>query len=183
MFFKNQKTKKMGYHDYYLQLSNKELEGEYIEVEKDFRKQGVGELLRLASIIEMNANNLDKMTLFSFAEAVKFHALYGFYPNAKSSETITSILTEIIEQNKFQDLTCIASNMLDNINARGLKFLKPETQQKFNDFLAGFIARCPASDVPVLSKGINMILTKEKIKSNADFYNNLFEKHKINFQI
>lgn len=180
---KNLQNKEMGYHDYNLLLADKELEGDYIEVKEFARKRGFGGLLRLASIIEMKANNLNKITLHSRPEAVKFHAHYGFYPDAKAPGTIRSILEDINLDDKFEDLSSQASELLEYLNSGNVDISSPDNLRRVNKFLAVFIDRCPAYKSPGFSKGLNMILTEEKLKANSDFYNNLFEKHKINFEV
>lgn len=171
------KNNEFGYHDYYLRLSSNELEGEYIKVHAPVRRKGLGELLRLASIIEMKANNLNKITLFSMPEAVKFHRHYGFQPDVKSKINAGTILSEIISDDMYDDFTAQALKLLDKL------YSKDNSLDEFNLFLAQYIDRCPVEDFPVFTKGINMILPAHKIKSNSDFYNERFEKHKINFQV
>lgn len=174
---KSLKNNLLGTYDFDLLLDKKELQGEYIKVIETVRKHGLGELLRLASIIELKANNLNKMTLFSLPEAVKFHRHYGFQPDVKSKNTARLILSEIIETDMYDDFTKKAQNLLECENKKEL-FL-----EGFNSFISEFIDFCPVEDFPIFSKGMDMILPAHKIKSNSDFYNERFEKHKINFQV
>lgn len=178
--FKSQKNKKLGYHDYKLLVNCGFLEGDYIEVDKHVRNKGIGEVLKLASLIEMKKNNLDKMTLYSLPEAIKFHAKFGFVPDINSTAPIPLILSEIKETNLFKDLSAQASGLLDSISA---EFINYNNLEKVNNFLTQYINRCISENKPVFNKKICMVLTKDRINSNADFYNNLFEKHGINFNV
>lgn len=179
---KNLKHQELGRHEYNLRLQSREFSGEYVEVYPPFRNQGLGELLKLSSIIEMKANNLDKITLYSLPEAIKFHAKFGFTPNIKSSEPISLILKDITEKKQFPDLSGQAAVMLKNMSGN-FHLLQKEELKNINSFLSTYIKRCLAWNMPVFNTKIAMILTDESINKNADFYNKLFEKHEINFRV
>ena len=44
----------------------------------DPRKEGLGELLNLAALIEFHKNNLNRFKVFSLKESIQFYARYGF---------------------------------------------------------------------------------------------------------
>lgn len=179
---KNLKKQECGRHEYKLWLQNREFSGEYIEVYPPFRNQRLGELLKLASIIEMKANNLDKITLYSLPEAIKFHAKFGFTPNIKSSDPISLILKEITEKNQFSDLSEQSLQMLKGLSGK-FHLISGDEMKNINNFFSVYIKRCISENTPVFNKKIAMILTEKSINKNADYYNNLFEKHEINFKV
>lgn len=178
--FKSPCNKQLGYHDYKIHLNNKFLEGEYIEVDKRMRNKGIGEVLKLASLIEMKKNNLNKMILYSVPDAIKFHAKFGFTPDIVYVAPVPLILKGVKENRIYKDLSARASALLDRISA---EFINKDNLKKANELLLEYIDRCLQDNTPVFNRKINMVLTKEKINSNAEFYNNLFEKHGINFKI
>lgn len=178
--FKSPRNKQLGYHDYKIHLYNKFLEGEYIEVDKRMRNKGIGEVLKLASLIEMKKNNLNKMTLYSVPDAIKFHAKFGFTPDIGYVAPVPLILKGIKENCIYKDLSERASALSDRISA---EFINEDNLKGVNELLTEYIDRCLLDNTPIFNRKINMVLTKEKINSNADFYNNLFEKHGINFKV
>lgn len=178
--FKSLWNKQLGYHDYKINLTNNILEGEYIQVEKKKRHKGIGEILKLASLIEMKKNNLDKMTLYSVPDAIKFHAKFGFTPDINYTAPIPLLLKGIKENTLYNDLSIQACELLERIS---VEFINKDNLKKVNELLIEYINRCLKDNTPVFNRKINMVLTKEKINSNAEFYNTLFEKHGINFTI
>ncbi len=178
--FKSMRAKQLGYHDYKLLVNSGFLEGDYIEVDKHVRNKGIGEVLKLASLIEMKKNNLNKMTLYSVPDAIKFHAKFGFTPDIGYVAPVPLILEGIKENRIYKDLSERASALSDRISA---EFINEDNLKGVNELLTEYIDRCLQDNTPIFNRKINMVLTKEKINSNADFYNNLFEKHGINFKV
>ena len=178
--FKSMRAKQLGYHDYKLLVNSGFLEGDYIEVDKRMRNKGIGEVLKLASLIEMKKNNLNKMTLYSVPDAIKFHAKFGFTPDIGYVAPVPLILKGIKENRIYKDLSERASALSDRISA---EFINEDNLKGVNELLTEYIDRCLLDNTPIFNRKINMVLTKEKINSNAEFYNNLFEKHGINFKI
>lgn len=179
---KSLRKKQKGYHDYKLSLKNKTFIGEYIEIDKDKRNKGLGESLKLASIIEMNANNLNKMSLYSLPEAIKFHSKFGFMPDIKNTMSLKSIFKEIVERNEFKNISDKAARILEALS-ENIYPVPAGNLEKYNNVLAVYIKRCITENRPIFDKKINMVLTKDKIKAHSDFYNKLFEKHGINYRI
>ena len=86
----------LGHHEYY--ISEKVIDGDYMEVDYKYQGNGLGELLRLASLMMCKENNLDGIKLESLSTAMPFHLKYRFKPYFPpyKQETISNLLQNII---------------------------------------------------------------------------------------
>ena len=181
----NKRGKIIGSHTYKLHKLTSTLDGGCIETMSDYRDKGIGEIMRLVSIMQMDANNLNKTDIWSKPQAVLFHFKYGLRPNFSENEDIEQVLSFIssnensvkgfadkakilLETVKNQDCLSYNKNLIAEIN----KFVTYYIQQnKQRWYLAKF-----AEDIP-------MTLNYPSIKRSACFYNNLFKKHGIDYKV
>lgn len=178
---KSLRNQELGTHDYNLFTDSKELDGEIMEVKSFARNRGLGEILRLASIMEMKENNMKRIGLVSLSEAVKFHAKYGFDAKLADPAKIITILWDIKKQYKFTEFENKATQFLKDIFNDSSWHYEQEKINNINAFISDCIRR--SDEPPVFSNTISMVLTEEKVNANADFYNELFKSHKIDYKI
>lgn len=161
-----------------------------IEIERPFRKNFLGELLRLVSVIEMLENGKDEIEIASKPSAIYFHSKYKFEPSIK----MFSIRDEAL-------LSCIKNQCNDMQQEReeavsimaGIKGLRTiEEERNYCKIVSSFIKRY-INKVLALPKerqvfypfdyGFNMKLLKTTVQNNAKFFNELYKKHGINYRI
>lgn len=161
-----------------------------INVERKYRNNFVGELLRLVSIIELFENNKEEIEIASKPSAIYFHSKYKFEPDIRMFSSRDNAL-----------MSCIKNECSDMVKERAeaitimekIKQLKtPEENRNFckivNEFIKKYITK-----VLSLSKerqvfypfdyGFNMKLLKTSILENAKFFNEMYRKHGINYKI
>lgn len=163
---------------------------------KQYRGKGFGIILHLNNIIEMFENNLQKIRLFSLGQSVLFHAKCGFEPDISSPYTMEYVIFDISAKdchdmpeiketvkkaNNFANKLIKAKNHPDKYkvdckegNAIIKEYLDIITKKKLSSqerALYGF------------DSGFPMVLTKEKILENKDFFNGLFKKFGIDYEV
>ena len=86
-----------AYNTFNIDNSNKVLNGYWMRVVDPLEQQkhGYGEVLRLASIIDLMENNLKKIAIFSRNEAILFHYKYKFRPVLSGKDECMDVLNEI----------------------------------------------------------------------------------------
>ena len=186
-------------HTYIINKEPKLFEGLSINTHKEARAHGYGEILRLISIIHMKENNLVKNTIDALSNAIPFHFKYGFRPDFSGHadfkqpfkkreyfdpiEYIRETLSLLITDKK-------AKKSFIN-NAKHLKSVFEENEAlKSNeismlDSLVYHFIRKHESDwnAHLLIDGLPMRLEMKNIEKNAKFYNQLFKKHGIDYEI
>lgn len=110
---------KLAFHNYDVYNMVGEMDGSYMQTELPYRHHGLGEILRLASIIEMKENNINKMTIFSMPEAIKFHYKYGFRPNIGISSDIMKTLNFLLMKCPDESFKNQAKVILNTVYANG----------------------------------------------------------------
>ncbi len=175
-------NKKIAYNNYDVYNLLGEIYGTYMHSLPNRRHQGLGEILRLASIIEMKENDSYKMNIFSLPEAIKFHHKYGFRPNVEKDSDIIEILKMLESQNYEDSFSTQAKDLLDDIYNNGC--LDASIRHKLNGILDNYIkSHRIIAGSKLFGEGVDMVLTKNDVQSNANFYNKLFAKHKIDYKV
>lgn len=161
-----------------------------MQVSQDFRHRNLGELLHLAGIINMLENNLPHIKLYSKENAVYFHSKYQFEPDIVRFSERDNALNTIAQDTtiEIQDIVRKAKDLIKKIALDDT----PEAQRQFCKE-ASKIAASYINAIQKLSgttyqqhpfkNGFDMILTKLKIKEHSSFFNELFQKHHIDYQI
>ena len=183
-FITDKDNNKLGYHEYY--ISNGLLDGDYMEVYHRYQGKGLGELLRLASIMMFKENNLNTMTLTSMNSALPFHIKYKLKPDMEAHTDTSEDILKMILINKVtsKDFKNKASGLLDNVwlmhTARaGDKYL-----EDLSDFITQYVIQNRKRwDDANFRLNVPLLLDSKTIKHNADFYNKLFKKHDIDYKI
>lgn len=188
----NHSGKTLAYDNFVISLPTSRIEDFFMRVNHDLCQTGarLGETLRLASIIELIGNNLDKIKLYSKDTAVLFHSKYGFEPKIKSFDERNMLLKKLSKLNspEYKDLNEQAKDLIKRID---LDAIYPEKQRMYcveasflgKDYIEKLLKNGTQGDSTPFLYGMNMELTRNKIIRNKEFYNDLYKKHGIDFQI
>ncbi len=177
-----------------LKIDNENLDmiGFNIVTEPEYRRKNFrfGEILRLASVIEMLENKSKSIKIVSKNNAIYFHAKYKFIPNFKDFKVRDDFLSDISKDKSysFKDLRFEAFHFIKIIKDYKQNSEKQrEITKQVNNLVERYINRAlkehdPQKNHP-LSYPMDMILQKDSVIKNKDFYNALFEKHSIDYKI
>lgn len=190
----------VGYNTFSIAKKDFVLNGNSMQVNKELQKKyGYGEVLRLASIINLLENSLDKISIFALTEAIPFHHKYKFKPNIplrkdeiedllikisrqrnpklqQHSQTAKGILNELIYYN-FGMSNNKYANLTKKINLLVSNYLK--TTEKNNLAWESSISTSGVS----FRTDIEMDLDRNSIYKNKDFFNEKFLAHGIDYKI
>lgn len=168
------------------------LYGDYIKVPEPMQRRGLGTVLHLTKIIEMMENDFSTIKIQSMNTAVLFHAKFGFRPDIKDFKEAQNALIAVSRTGFLsEDLIDVASQAYEQTPFADEK----EYIERANKIFDKFLKICSASkeidpddiyfpDDPFDQNFMyNMKLTRQDVINNKDFYNNLFKKYKIDYQI
>lgn len=192
----NRLKKVLGYEEIKINPEHKMISGKYIEVSPEYRAEGkrkghkFGEILRLSSVMTMMENNLDSINIFSRGPAVFFHSKYKFEPDISDYFDRNKFLDAVIKDKSkgFEDLVEKAKI----IRAKTHDFHSTSNEshkltEQTNILAKEYIQRALKEEKPQISHllyaGMDMKLTKETVLKEKDFFNALFEKHGIDYEI
>lgn len=190
---KNALNHKFGKEIISMDNNNKAMNGFDIIVEPAYRKKGynLGELLRLFSVMEMHKNKSPFIKIYSKDTAIYFHSKYKFIPCNRTFTDRNRMLNSMANDSsaEFSDLALKAENL-----AKLAKTYKNDAEKQralcidTNNLAIEYINRAMEKEKKPNIKhsffyGMDMILTRENLEKNKDFYNKLFEKHGIDYQI
>ncbi len=184
----------LGKEELSLNDDNGKMIGLGISVMNKYRDNGekpgyrLGEILRLASIIEMRENKKNHFKIYSKNSAVYFHSKYKFSPNITSFDERDAALSSIIanDTTSTSDLTELAVDIKKRLHKNNSQDAQIEINKITNVLVKTYIDRVLSLGKDVFklhpfSKGFDMILTRKILTQNRDFYNNLFKKHGIDY--
>lgn len=183
----NRVGKELGYEVLRLCPQEKYITGADIYVIDEYRKKfHLGEVLRLSSIMELLENGLEAIKIKSKNTAVYFHAKYGFKPDFIDFYTRDKLLSDILKDSAFPDFSARAAGLLRKISNSA-----PEGQRdacrEANKLVKDYIERALCAPHPEKSHpfsfSTDMILTRENVLENRDFFNRCFAKHSIDYKI
>ena len=148
----------------------------------------LGEILRLASIIEMLENKKNHFKIYSKNSAVYFHSKYKFSPDITSFDEKNAALNSIIANNTTEtsDLTDLAVDIKKRLRKNNSQDAQIEINKMTDLLVKTYIDRVLSFGKDAFksfpfSKGFDMILTRKILTQNRYFYNNLFKKHGIDY--
>lgn len=165
--------------------------GYNIEVEEKIKGKSLGELLRLTSIIEMLENKIKQLRIYSKSAAIYFHSKYKFEPDISDStsarrEAVTKVMRNQSEKMKRYALRAEEiMKKIENIptyETDKQAVLSEQSNQLLKEYIQEILKNENYKDFP-FDLGFNMKLTRETVLKNADFFNNLFKKHGIEYEI
>lgn len=176
----------------YLELTAKEDFAIYPEknhlfidkMDSEMEGYGLGTCMHLTNIVEMLENNIDKITLNSAPSAIPFHTKFGFYPTGEWDHELFMNLNRIRydETPELQEYSEQAKLLLNSSYSEDVKKLLG------NKILNGYTIAASkilskAEQQGLFIHSVHMELTKDKVLENKEFYNNLFRKYYIDYQI
>lgn len=189
---KNNLNKVFGKEILSMDTDTKSMFGYDIIVEPEYRRKGhrFGELMRLFSIIEMNENKSPVLKIFSKGSAIYFHSKYKFLPSNTRLHDCNRMLQTIAEDSspEFKDLRQRAQT-LSNImkESQNSAENKRSICAEANNLAEEYINRALTSGETDIKHsfyyGTDMTLTRERVLENKEFFNALYQKHGIDYQI
>ena len=166
-----------------------------IQVEPEYRNNNkrnyhFGEILRLASIIEMIENKKNIFKIFSRDTAIYFHSKYKFEPDITSFEERNHALESISMDNSlgFEDNKATAQKLLEKANSNITTKEQRQLCNQTNALLKEYIKRIQRLGkdeykLHPFTRGMDMVLTHDRVIRNRAYFNELFKKHGIDYTI
>lgn len=177
---------KMGTYTYDIDTYRKSIKNGIIVTEPGFQHKGIGEILRLSSIMELNENNIKALSLESVSSAIPFHFKYKFKPCLKDKKRALDILLNIVHKSAIdKKYKTEAQKLVEEISYKNdSKKLKYAQAKHVNNFISRYIEEYTYNwNYAKFPRSIPMVLTKKDIKHFASFYNELFKKHGIDYTV
>ena len=187
---KNMYNKSLGHEMYSFNSDSQTGTGATMLVEREYRQKGfkIGEILRLSSIMGIIENDISEFEIYSKPTSIFFHSKYKFEPAITSFEERNAALLTIINNAKegFEEFRTEAEELLEESYRKNTPEIQRNLCKETNLLLEKYIEKIIKTDnyknFPFRS-GIRMVLTREKIIQNKDFFNSLFAKHGIDYKI
>ena len=168
---------------------NNSINGHIIETNKEYRKNNYrfGELIRLLTIAQMNENKSPVFNLVSMNDSIYFHAKYKFLPFIQESDKLYNVLFSISKDKdrKLENFSNAAKKMLQEY--RTLPVTKLNWYNNGNRLVGDYLNKVLELKLPheehKLNTNISMRLTRKHLLDNKDWFNALFAKHGIEYQL
>lgn len=164
--------------------------------DKNYRGKGFGVVMHLNSVIEVLENDLDRIDLYSMAEAVLFHGKCKFVPNFHDRDSIEEALYQISlkDYKNFPRIESSVDKAVKYLNeiflTGGINCLNRDKLKYAQDIVTEYIEAVNTKKLTSeerqeygFATGFDMVLTKDRILENKDFFNNLFKKYHIDYEI
>lgn len=191
IFIKNKLDKILGTETISIN-KDKEIFGFNIIVEPEYRRKKFkfGEILRLASIMEMIENKVPHIKIYSKNSAIYFHSKYKFIPNIKNFEERNKALNTILQDKTkgYENFCKQAEQLLNEIsnnqnNPAKQRSLCGPANKLINEYIQKALTEEKPDKLHSFNYGMDMILKQDDVIKHKNFFNNLFQKHKINYHI
>lgn len=150
------------------------------------KNQGVGSIMHLTHIISMLENQIDKIELYSMGNAIFFHSKFKFEPDISSFEDITDFLVKEILLKRSKD-TRFTKTISDTYNLFSNTSQKDKIEQG-NKIIYDYLQtvnklKLNNDDNFSIINGFDMVLTKDKVLQEKEYFNKLFKRFGIDYQI
>lgn len=168
---------------------NKSIDGNNLSVKDKYRikKCRFGELLRLSSIMQMMENQSPHIRIFSVESSVYFHARYKFEPALSFIGDTQSVLKTIIEDKakNYEDISAAAKKLAERIkqNKEPYELYLEQTNALVKCYIRRRLEDKSVKPLKSFGEGMDMILKRETVLRNKDFFNKLYERHGIDYRI
>lgn len=189
---RNRFDKLLGYEEFAYFEGSPNMSGLFIRVNDEYKQKGFnfGEILRLSSIIEIMENKVKNFEIISKDTAIYFHAKYKFTPNLAFSDrdkflkTLSGDKSNGYEKfsQKAQDLANKLKIAKENADMPQQRKICAETNEVLGEYLDKVIAEKSQKQHPI-NFTMPMTLTDENILKNKGFFNQLFKKHGIDYNV
>ena len=149
--------------------------------------KGIGSVMRLGDIIMTLENKIPKIQLFSIGQAVYFHSKFKFEPAITDFMEIKSYIggdiANKLYDKRFSKFTAKALKWLDSDNIPKIEKIKQGNKLVYEYIAAVNKYKLNRDEDFILSPGFDMELKREDVIKNKDFFNKLFKKSGIDYQI
>ena len=190
---KTNKGEELGYEIYSIEDYNKSMFGYSISTNPEYRNSHsknfrFGEILRLSSIISMVENQIKTFGLYSKNSAIYFHSKYKFIPNITQFSQRDMILKTIANDKakNFADFKNQAAEYLkqlsQNLSSEEKRNMCKKTSILAKEYIEKVLKSGDEKSHP-FDFGIDMVLPAEMLLKNKEFFNSLFRKHGIDYNI
>lgn len=172
---------------YDIELSKDEFKG--VSLVANPEKRGIGEVLNLASLISFKENLAPYFNVFSLRNSIAFFAKYGFNIFSENPNEVIHNLKFLskIKGDRFEDTRDSAQYFLGKLNADIDERYKAKTRLLGNnlvsDFIRNMVRENKKIDTDDLYSHTHMQFSSLDMLRNADYLNELLEKHEINYKI
>lgn len=176
-----------GSYHHVLSSFKKMIDGFLIDVSPKFRNKGYGELLKLVSIIELEENKFESISIESLPESIPFHFKYGFKPDLgvwgqnvlAIKQCLESIFSKTSEHSSLHKKSFAFISILNEESGVSQKNI-----EKMNLLVEKYISQnLKLWNENMLEGPLPMILEHKVVKNRAAFFNKLLKKHMINYKI
>lgn len=167
-------------------IPKREMDGVTLAAEP--RREGLGELLNLAALIEFHKNNLNHFKVFSLKESIPFYTRYGFKIDSEDIDYILRGLKMVMKSKspRLENLRRDADFFYPKIAGTQKSddpFLKERGCEVISNYLMNISRNNNKFDSSKLDQSSHMKFTDWEFETNRDYLNNLFDKHEINYKI
>lgn len=183
----------LGKEIFSMEEGNPKSIGLTMEIAPEYRQKGFkfGEILRLSSIIMMIQNKIKEFEIYSKHSAIYFHSRYMFEPAitnfTERDLALQSIIKNCEGKEEYKEFQREAEEILENSfthkDAKIQRDLCNETNILLKKYIAKILEKKSEYREHPFSTGITMKLTDNNIFINKNFFNNLFKKHNIDYEI
>lgn len=188
---KDKNNNVLGYEIFSFKDFDKSMFGYSIRVNPELRQKGLhlGELLRLSSIVEMFENQAEKLKIYSKDTAIYFHSKYKFQPSIDNFHDRDKALESIVQNSKngMEVIIDSAKKLIEKIKnsttPEEQRAAIPQTNEIAKQYIEQVLASKEGYKTHPFDYGMGMELTKESVLKNKDFYNDLFQKHGIDYEV
>ena len=194
---KNSLQKVFSQESMLIEPKSQRIRGMNIETAEEYRatkkgrKHGFGELVRLTSIMEMLENKCKYISIFAKNTAVYFHAKYKFQPNITEEKSALEVLPTIIKDcsTGYKELSKKAEKLYqelkqnNNISEEQKTLLLKKVNKLVDCYIKKALLEGKNGQGHEFEKGMNMILTKEVIQKEKEFFNQKFRNQGIKYKI
>lgn len=179
------KNNTLGSYDYKVHLPSKEINSGYIHTAGSYRHKGIGEIMRLASLVELKENNMKAIELNALPEAIPFHYNYKFKSNVTQRFWAIKILKKICNNPNIQEPhRQKADSLRKHISQKSTWLLEKTKAKSVNYFIQNilklYVSNWQKSGFDI---ALPMILTRDNLNKYSSFYNKLLKAHGINYKI
>lgn len=153
-------------------------------MDSEMESFGLGTCMHLTNIIEMLENNIDTIKLNSAPSAIPFHTKFGYYPVGDWEHELFLNVNRIKYNDipELQDYSKQADFIISgNCSYQAKKLLGNKILNNYTIAASKILSKPEQQGLFIHS--VHMELTKDKVLKNKDFYNNLFKKYCIDYQI
>ncbi len=179
------KNKVLGSYKYQVHKSPQKIDSGYIETIDVYRHKGIGEIMRLASLMELKENNINAIEINALPEAIQFHHNYKFKSNITQRFWAIKILKNICTNPNIQEVhRKTADSLCQHISEKTTWRLEKTKAKSINYFIENFLKMYKSNWQKANFKiTLPMVLTKENVNKFSSFFNNLFKAHGINYKL